>query len=398
MRKKLLSLFILAILISGGISRPAQGFWSRPQEVMLSTFEGRSNTQIELAVNAKKLGSEVEIRLLKEGQPDIVATGLRRPAREQVIGILDLRDKAIGAWDVEIINHYRFLFIKFRRATLIQRGFVITNPALGLAGVAPRESSGETAVGVTLIGAGFRPSTTVTLENGVASRSATQVHVLSDTLLTCRFDLIGLEAGVYDLKVVGDDGQQSVFRGAFAVRPSFSIPELREPAQETASQTPPLATGRAEEELGPSESTEAGESGRVETTDRAAPRANRLFKPVFFALNKTVLRTDQLPALEEAAAFLRQHPQGYLILGGHTDERGDRRYNQQLAAARIAAVERYLIRQGIVRTRLIGYPFGEAQPARAGHNPEAWAYNRRVDLLYSEERLSPEKAWQVMRP
>ncbi|TCL65944.1 outer membrane protein OmpA-like peptidoglycan-associated protein [Hydrogenispora ethanolica] len=395
MRKKLLSLFILAILISGGISRPAQGFWSRPQEVMLSTFEGRSNTQIELAVNAKKLGTEVEIRLLKEGQPDIVATGLRRPARDQIIGILDLREKAIGAWDVEIVNHYRFLFIKFRRATLIRRGFVITNPTLGLAGVAPRESSGESAVGVTLIGAGFRPGTAVTLENGVASRGAAQVHVLSDTLLTCRFDLIGLEAGVYDLKVVGDDGQQSVFRGAFAVRPSLSIPELRDPAPEPASQTPSLTADGAEGESEPSESPGAGTPG---TEERAASPANRLFKPVFFALNKTVLRADQLPALEEAAAFLRQHSQGYLILGGHTDERGDRRYNQQLAAARIEAVKRYLIRQGIVRTRLIGYPFGEAQPARTGHDPDAWAYNRRVDLLYSEERLSPDKAWQLMRP
>lgn len=395
MRKRLLSLLFAALLLGGGLSRPALGFWNRPQDVTLSVHEGRGNSQVELQVSAAKLGNAVEIRLQKSGQPDIVATNLRVIGKDQITAFLDLRGQAPGTWDVKVINHYRFLLLKFTRATVVERGFTITNPAVAVSGIAPRESLDQANVRLTITGAGFRPGVAVALVNGQVMRGAAQVVVVSDSIMACRFDLAGLAAGVYDLQVSGDDGQREVFRGAFAVK---SLLGTANPLPVPVPQPGEGATGLTTAEAAPA----ANEQGpaAVPSNPAATPPqpADRRLKPVFFDFDKANLRPDQLAALDENVKYLLQHPQENVILCGHTDERGSQVYNRQLAARRAAAVQGYLTRKGIAAARIIVYIFGEDNPGQAGHNQKAWAYNRRVDILSSPERLGRDRAQQLARP
>jgi len=69
-------------------------------------------------------------------------------------------------------------------------------------------------------------------------------------------------------------------------------------------------------------------------------------------------------------------------LEGHTDERGSREYNIALGEARAQTVERMLQLQGVgtQQTRVVSY--GEELRVDEAHNSDAWAKNRRVNVIY----------------
>ncbi len=69
-----------------------------------------------------------------------------------------------------------------------------------------------------------------------------------------------------------------------------------------------------------------------------------------------------------------------LRLSGHTDERGTTEYNLALGSRRAEAVRRYLIGLGAEGRRLRAISFGKERPREAGHDEEAWARNRRVEI------------------
>jgi peptidoglycan-associated lipoprotein len=69
-----------------------------------------------------------------------------------------------------------------------------------------------------------------------------------------------------------------------------------------------------------------------------------------------------------------------VVLEGHTDERGTREYNMALGERRAAAVQRYLVLQGVSPAQLELVSYGEEKPAVVGSTEEAWAQNRRVEL------------------
>ena len=68
------------------------------------------------------------------------------------------------------------------------------------------------------------------------------------------------------------------------------------------------------------------------------------------------------------------------VLEGHTDERGTREYNMALGERRAAAVQRYLVLQGVSPAQLELVSYGEEKAAVTGTGEEAWAQNRRVEL------------------
>lgn len=103
---------------------------------------------------------------------------------------------------------------------------------------------------------------------------------------------------------------------------------------------------------------------------------------VFFALNSAELSLQarrDLGALGHALASQRLRPYTYLI-AGHTDSRGDARYNQQLSERRADAARRYLINNfPIDPDRLLSVGWGESR-LKSPANPTA-AINRRVEVV-----------------
>jgi peptidoglycan-associated lipoprotein len=70
-------------------------------------------------------------------------------------------------------------------------------------------------------------------------------------------------------------------------------------------------------------------------------------------------------------------------LEGHADERGSREYNIALGDRRAQSVRRVLLFQGASTDQIETVSYGEEQPAMSGHTEEAWAKNRRVELIYT---------------
>ena len=71
-----------------------------------------------------------------------------------------------------------------------------------------------------------------------------------------------------------------------------------------------------------------------------------------------------------------------MLIQGNTDERGSSEYNLSLGQKRAEAVRRSLSLMGVSDEQLEAVSLGKEKPRNPGHNEEAWAENRRSDMLY----------------
>jgi len=74
--------------------------------------------------------------------------------------------------------------------------------------------------------------------------------------------------------------------------------------------------------------------------------------------------------------------EGTVRLEGHTDERGTREYNIALGEARAKTIARMLQLQGVDTSQSRTVSYGEELPVDDAHNNDAWAKNRRVNIIY----------------
>ena len=102
--------------------------------------------------------------------------------------------------------------------------------------------------------------------------------------------------------------------------------------------------------------------------------------PIRFEFNEAKLPAESQQALAGLAQCIKDN--GWkLRLEGHADERGTEEYNLQLSNRRAASVKRYLIDLGVADSALETVGYGENKPAVSGSNEQAWAANRRVELV-----------------
>ena len=124
-----------------------------------------------------------------------------------------------------------------------------------------------------------------------------------------------------------------------------------------------------------SSSTSSAGSSNV-SSEEAALRAITTF---YFEFDSSDLKPEAMRALDVHSKDLKA--QGNRVaLEGHTDERGTREYNMALGERRAAAVQRYLVLQGVSPAQLELISYGEEKAAVTGTGEEAWSQNRRVEL------------------
>ena len=98
---------------------------------------------------------------------------------------------------------------------------------------------------------------------------------------------------------------------------------------------------------------------------------------VNFEFNSAQLDSEAIAILRVQANWIKQFPEVRFKVYGHTDAVGSNSYNKRLGQRRANAVVRYLISQGISRSRLQAVvSFGENQPLIATQNRER--LNRRT--------------------
>jgi peptidoglycan-associated lipoprotein len=67
---------------------------------------------------------------------------------------------------------------------------------------------------------------------------------------------------------------------------------------------------------------------------------------------------------------------------GNCDERGSREYNLALGQRRADSVKKAMTLLGVPPKQIQTVSFGAEKPKAPGHDEEAWAENRRSDIVY----------------
>jgi outer membrane protein OmpA-like peptidoglycan-associated protein len=109
-------------------------------------------------------------------------------------------------------------------------------------------------------------------------------------------------------------------------------------------------------------------------------RRRIVLRGVNFDFDKSNIRADARPILDEAIATLRNEPDIRISVEGHTDAIGTDAYNQKLSERRARAVAEYLAHGGIARSRMTSEGFGESKPVASNATADGRAQNRRVEL------------------
>ena len=107
-----------------------------------------------------------------------------------------------------------------------------------------------------------------------------------------------------------------------------------------------------------------------------------LERVIYFDYDTSELRSEFLDIVSQHGRFLSENPDASVRLEGHTDERGTREYNIGLGEARATSVFRMLQLQGVNPQQLRVVSYGEELPVDEAHNSDAWAKNRRVNIIY----------------
>jgi peptidoglycan-associated lipoprotein len=110
--------------------------------------------------------------------------------------------------------------------------------------------------------------------------------------------------------------------------------------------------------------------------------AKARFSDVYFEFDSYVIRSEDIPILKEAAAWLIRNEAVKLTIEGHCDERGTTDYNLALGQKRAEAARDYLAKLGVSDTRMRVVSYGKEAPMDTGHTEASWAKNRRAHFIF----------------
>ena len=99
---------------------------------------------------------------------------------------------------------------------------------------------------------------------------------------------------------------------------------------------------------------------------------------VHFEFDRYDIRSQDEPALQSNAAWLRSNKNYLVLIEGHTDERGTPEYNVTLGERRAKMAQNYLVSHGIDSRRISIISYGEHRQQCADSSEGCFAKNRRA--------------------
>ncbi|MBJ7314358.1 peptidoglycan-associated lipoprotein Pal [Rugamonas sp. CCM 8940] len=105
-------------------------------------------------------------------------------------------------------------------------------------------------------------------------------------------------------------------------------------------------------------------------------------RSVYFDFDKYVVREDGKPVVENHSQYLGKNKARSILIQGNTDERGGAEYNLALGQKRAEAVRKAMTTLGVPESQVEAVSLGKEKPKATGSNEEAWAQNRRADIVY----------------
>lgn len=143
---------------------------------------------------------------------------------------------------------------------------------------------------------------------------------------------------------------------------------------ESSSATSSTATGTAGQG--------SAQDGAMSREIAAAKAALNAVEPsVYFDFDRFEIKSQYQATITAFANYLKADSKARIVIEGHADERGTTEYNLALGQKRAEAVGKALGLLGVAANRVEAISFGEEKPRAQGSNEEAWAKNRRADLV-----------------
>lgn len=140
--------------------------------------------------------------------------------------------------------------------------------------------------------------------------------------------------------------------------------------------TTPAAEVKTAEQLAAEAATER---------DRLAKEADmslRQSRTIYFDFDKSNVKDEYRALIQAHAMFLAKNPGTNVKLEGHADERGTPEYNIALGEERAKALASIFATFGVSSSQMESISYGEERGIDMGHNEDAWAKNRRVEIVY----------------
>lgn len=120
----------------------------------------------------------------------------------------------------------------------------------------------------------------------------------------------------------------------------------------------------------------------IDPNAQALQGPQSLARIVYFDFDSYTIKPEFQSLIDSHARFLKANPGRSISIEGHTDERGGREYNLALGQKRSEAVRRALTLLGVADGQVEAVSFGEEKPAAPGSDEDAWAQNRRAEIVY----------------
>lgn len=108
-------------------------------------------------------------------------------------------------------------------------------------------------------------------------------------------------------------------------------------------------------------------------------------RSVYYAFDKSIVKDEYKPMIKAHSEYLAGHASAKVQLQGNCDERGSREYNLALGQRRADSVKQLMEAAGVSGKQISTVSYGSEKPRALGHNEEAWAQNRRTDIVYQSE-------------
>lgn len=105
-----------------------------------------------------------------------------------------------------------------------------------------------------------------------------------------------------------------------------------------------------------------------------------ILRNIFFDFDKSDLKSESFPELNNLADYLKKNNAIRIEIGGHTDDQGSDAYNNKLSLDRARSVYNYLIDQGITPDRLSYHGYGKTLPIAPNTTEEGRSLNRRTEF------------------
>jgi peptidoglycan-associated lipoprotein len=104
-------------------------------------------------------------------------------------------------------------------------------------------------------------------------------------------------------------------------------------------------------------------------------------RDIFFDFDKSDIRSDAIPVLQENAKALRENPGFTVLIQGYADIRGTAQYNLALALRRANAAKNFLIGLGVSPVRIVAVSKGATTRFALGTTEETYQLNRRDQFI-----------------